>query len=77
MKTIIILFLFPMVAISILQPLGKANDVGFVFVCLSKTARKYHKYENCRGLLKCTHEVKKLSMSDVDTLRFSACKLCY
>jgi len=74
---IVLFFLIPMAAASGSKFSVTANNQVFVFVCLSNTAHKYHKYEDCRGLLKCTHEVKKLSRSEVDTRKFSACKICY
>ncbi|EDM37888.1 hypothetical protein PBAL39_15724 [Pedobacter sp. BAL39] len=74
---VIALCLVPLAAASGAKFLMIADNEDFVFVCLSKTAHKYHKYEDCRGLLKCTHEVRKSSRSEVDTARLSACKICY
>ena len=35
-----------------------------VYICDSPTAKKYHYSENCRGLNACTHEIKKMNLSE-------------
>lgn len=35
-----------------------------VYICVSKTASKYHYSENCKGLKRCTHTISKVSLSD-------------
>lgn len=35
-----------------------------VYICISKSAEVYHFNKDCRGLNRCTHEVKKVSLSE-------------
>lgn len=74
-RLVIALLLIPLVEVSGSHLMFKADNE--VFVCLSKTAHKYHRNENCKGLLKSTHEIRKVGRTEVDPLRFSACKICY
>jgi len=44
--------------------LAKSPQTTYVYVCVSETAKKYHYSKNCRGLNACTHEVRKVSITD-------------
>ncbi len=35
-----------------------------VYICDSKTAKKYHLKANCRGLRNCTHKVIKVTIDE-------------
>lgn len=35
-----------------------------VYICVNKGAKKYHYTKNCRGLNACSHEIRKVSLSD-------------
>lgn len=35
-----------------------------VYICNSKTAKKYHYSKTCRGLNACSHDIKSVSLSD-------------
>ena len=48
-----------------------------VYVCISKTGHKYHNNENCRGLKRCTHEIRKVTKAQAMKLGYTACKICY
>ncbi len=44
--------------------LANYNADTSVYICVSETAKKYHYDKNCRGLNKCSHEIKKVTLSD-------------
>ena len=44
-----------------------------VFICDSPTAKKYHFNKECRGLNRCTHEIKKISKSEAVKIGFTVC----
>jgi hypothetical protein len=48
-----------------------------VYICVSKTGHKYHNDRNCRGLARCTHEIRKVSKDEAIRMGYSACKICY
>jgi hypothetical protein len=49
----------------------------YVYICISNTAHKYHRSLNCRGLMKCTHQEKKVTKSQAIKMGYTACKICY
>ncbi|RXR21631.1 hypothetical protein [Flavobacterium stagni] len=44
-----------------------------VFICVSKTAHKYHFSESCRGLRACKHEIAKKSLKEAQALGYTLC----
>jgi hypothetical protein len=52
----------------------KKSDL--VYVCLSPKAYAYHKNQ-CRGLLKCSHQIVKMNKSKANSLGYRMCKICY
>jgi hypothetical protein len=50
--------------------------VDSVYICVSKTGHKYHSDRDCRGLAKCTHEIRKVSKDQAIKMGYSACKIC-
>ncbi|MCB0479271.1 MAG: hypothetical protein KDC84_13975 [Crocinitomicaceae bacterium] len=35
-----------------------------VYICVSSGATKYHYNRNCHGLNRCTHEIRKVSLTE-------------
>ena len=48
-----------------------------VYTCLSKNAVAYHKHKNCRGLNRCSHEIRKVKESTAKNSGYRKCKICY
>jgi hypothetical protein len=44
-----------------------------VYICVSKTASKYHLSESCKGLSRCTHTISKVSLSDANKRGYTLC----
>lgn len=66
MKTIILL--------SLLAFGGQyTNQSSSVYICVSPTAKKYHFSKNCRGIQKCTHEIKEVTKSDAINKGYTVC----
>ena len=40
------------------------NDTN-VYICVSKNAKVYHIDKDCHGLARCTHEVRKVTLSEI------------
>jgi len=49
----------------------------YVYICISRTAHKYHSRADCRGVLRCTHEVKMVTKAAAIRMGYTACKICY
>jgi hypothetical protein len=48
-----------------------------VYICVSKTAVAYHNFKDCRGLQRCTHEIKTVTKEEAIERGYRACKICY
>jgi len=44
-----------------------------VFICDSKTAKKYHLKEDCRGLSNCKAKTKKITLKEAKDLNRTLC----
>ncbi len=51
--------------------------VDSVYICVSPTGHKYHNDRDCRGLAKCTHEIRKVSKAQAIKMGYTPCKICY
>ena len=49
----------------------------YVYICISRTAHKYHRQSDCRGLARCTHEEKMVTKAAAIRMGYTACKICY
>lgn len=49
------------------------TDNSEVYICVSKTASKYHLSKSCKGLKQCTHVVKKVSLKEANKLGYKLC----
>lgn len=48
-----------------------------VFICTDATAKSYHRTDKCRALEQCSLEVKKIKLSEAETLGKRKCQICY
>lgn len=54
----------------------KTPQTEYVLICVSPTAHSYH-IGQCRGLQKCTHEIKKVTLSEAQQMGRKPCGFCY
>ena len=47
-----------------------------VYICVSPTAHAYHISRECRGLKKCTHQIKEVSVEKAVAKGYKKCKVC-
>lgn len=66
MKKLIILF-------AILSLGFQSESSITVYICVSKTASKYHLDRGCGALKNCKHEIKSVSKSEAIELGYSLC----
>ncbi|TRX34973.1 hypothetical protein FNW52_12590 [Flavobacterium sp. ZT3R18] len=50
---------------------NSSTNASDVYICVSKTATKYHLNENCKGLSSCAHVVKKVSLKEAKQMGYS------
>jgi len=44
-----------------------------VYICVSKTASKYHYDRGCRGLKQCTHTIEAVSLEEAKQRGYGLC----
>ena len=54
-----------------------AGGIHGVYICTGPTAYVYHKTNTCKGLRRCTGEIKKINIEQAKNENRKACKLCY
>lgn len=71
MKKLLILFIFslPLMAMKVEAPSRT------VYICTGPKATVYHYRSDCKGLNKCSGEVKKITLEEAKKKR-RACKIC-
>ncbi len=58
--------------------IAAARTDASVYICDSKTAKAYHKDQDCRGLSRCTHEVVKVTKKEAEEDYGQVkCQVCY
>lgn len=48
------------------------NNDKEVYICISKTATKYHLAGNCKGLSECTHTIKKVTLKKANEIAYKS-----
>ncbi|PKH69146.1 hypothetical protein CXF59_01130 [Flavobacterium sp. ALD4] len=51
----------------------KTLTASDIYICVSNTASKYHYSQNCRGLIRCTHTISKVSLTNAKSRGYSLC----
>lgn len=52
-----------------------ARTDSYVYICISKSASKYHFDRYCSGLQKCTHDIEKTTKGDAQYRGYTICLL--
>ena len=56
---------------------GESRDDSCVWICTGPRSRKYHNSKYCKGLRKCSGELKSISISEAESIGRKPCKNCY
>lgn len=49
----------------------------YVYICTGPQSERYHKTSGCRGLEKCSKDVKKVTLAYAEEKGRTPCKICY
>ncbi len=71
MKKSLLLFLFCLPLLSM-----KVDTPETVYICTGPKAEVYHSTTKCRGLNRCSGEIKAVSLEKIKKSR-RACRICY
>lgn len=73
MRTIILAIAF---AVGAMVP-AQAPQTNYVYICTGPSATTYHKTDECKGLNKCSREIKMVSIDKAKKMGRRPCKFCY
>lgn len=48
-----------------------------VYVCMGPNSKSYHATSECRGLKRCSTDIKSVSLETAQKMQRRACRLCY
>lgn len=48
-----------------------------VWICTGPKSKRYHATDRCRGLNRCSRELKQLSKAEAEERGYTPCKICY
>lgn len=57
--------------------ISSCDDSGKVYVCASNGAKVYHRYKDCKGLSRCSKQIKTVSVEQAKKMGRRECKICY
>lgn len=50
---------------------------AMVYICVRENSKRYHCDRDCRGLNRCDHTIRKVTVSKAKSLGRTPCKVCY
>ena len=56
---------------------SSCDNSSKVYVCTGKGAKVYHCCKSCKGLNRCSKQVKEVSLEEAKRIGRRECKLCY
>lgn len=71
----ILLFILPILMIG--TSISSCTDSGKVYICTGPKSKVYHKSEKCKGLNRCSRDVKAISLEEAKKMNRRECKICY
>lgn len=54
-----------------------ASNETYVYICTGPKSKRYHKTSSCRGLEKCSKDVKKVTLVYAEGKGRTPCNICY
>lgn len=77
MKKILLAMAFctPIVCASVVN--SNEGEAQLVYICTGPQSKVYHKHDDCKGLSKCSKDIKKVTLDKAKSMKRRACKWCY
>ena len=54
-----------------------APQAETVYICHGPKSHRYHKTPKCKGLCRCSTELKQVTISEAEKMQFTPCKICH
>lgn len=62
-----------MISLTMLFFNASTDAASDVYICVSKTASKYHLSDTCKGLSRCTHTISKVTLKKAKSGGYTLC----
>lgn len=49
----------------------------YVYICTGPQSKRYHKTTECKGLERCSKDIKKVTLAHAEDMGRTPCKICY
>lgn len=76
-----LLLLFSVVLLCSMAPAQEQQIVteqsAKVYICTGNSSKRYHKTSRCKGLRRCSGEIRKVTVDEAKSLGRTPCKICY
>ena len=56
---------------------SNVSNPQIVYICTGPQSKVYHSSSRCKGLSKCSKEIKKVTLEKAKSMNRRACKMCY
>lgn len=78
-RTLIAVMAFvPVASFGMMPPQSVALDgETYVYICTGPKSERYHKTSECRGLERCSKDIKKVTLAYAEEKGRTPCKICY
>lgn len=53
------------------------NGTKTVYICTGPKAQVYHSSATCRGMNRCSEEIKAISLANAEKMERRKCKICW
>lgn len=70
------LMVMAIAALSACMSAKEADGDNGVWICTGPKSKKYHAYEDCRGLSSCSGDLVRISIEEAEEMGRDACKIC-
>ena len=72
MKRLLLVVLFVLTSVTMFS----SGDT-YVYICTGPQSARYHKASSCKGLGKCSKEIKKVTVEEARSIGRTPCGYCY
>lgn len=53
------------------------NQSEKVYVCHGPKSKRYHKTPNCKGLCRCSTDIRQMTRQEAEAKHYTPCRICY
>lgn len=53
------------------------TQAEMVYVCHGPKSKRYHKTDKCKGLCRCSTDIRQMTRQEAEAKHYTPCKICY